>query len=333
MSKNKKGKGSFMKNSILKLTCIVLITIFTVALMPIAVRAANNTDGILLEKADGSKIIYVKDMKNTEFKYAFSDNEDSSGATFITASKDTNDEYVATMEKDATAKYLFVQTEGGTNTIEIAKQKTISEDEIKNVEKLTKIIGVKTTETDSAVSKDGDKTITTINGKIVITDEGTYQYQIFEVVDKNSSTKTPNETAVHLYNQLSKLENADGMYNKLLAEITIRDDYKILINNAKWEDAKKNEIPQPKDSQKDEVFVVIIREAKDGKEVRKDVQFMTTSRQDAEGVEKTSKEVTKKIKLPVTGENLALYIVFGVIILAIIILIVKMRKTKQDEEK
>ena len=333
MSKNKKGKGSFMKKSILKLTCIILITIFTVALMPIAVRAASDMDGVILEKADGSKIIYVKDMKNTEFKYAFSDSEDSSGATFLTASKDTNDEYVATMEKNEKAKYMFVQIEENTSIIELAKQKNINENEIKEIEKLTKIIGVETTGTDSVVSKDGDKTITTINGKIVITDEGTYQYQIFEVVDKNSSTKTPNETAVHLYNQLSKLENADGMYNKLLAEITIRDDYKKLIDNAKWEDAKKNEIPQPKDSQIDEVFVVIIREVKDGKEVRKDVQFMTTARQDAEGVEKTSKEVTKKTKLPVTGENLALYIVFGVIILAIIILIVKMRKTKQDEEK
>ena len=322
-----------MKNSILKLTCIVLITIFTVALMPVAVRAASNTDGIILEKADGSKIIYVKDMKTTEFKYAFSNSDDSTGATFLTAAKDTNDEYVAFMEKDATAKYLFVQTEGGINTIELAKQKSISENEINKIEKLTKIIGVKTTETDTNISKDGDKTITTTNGKIVVTDKGNYQYQIFEVVDKNSSTKTPNEIAVDLYNQLSKLENADGMYNKLLAEIAIRDDYKKLIDNAKWVDAKKNKIPQPKDSQIDEAFVVIIREVKDGKEVRKDVQFMTTARQDDADVEKTPKKVKKQTRLPVTGENLALYIVFGVIILAIIILIVKMRKTKQDEEK
>jgi len=322
-----------MKNSILKLTCIVLITIFTVALMPVAVRAASNTDGIILEKADGSKIIYVKDMKTTEFKYAFSNSDDSTGATFLTAAKDTNDEYVAFMEKDATAKYMFVQVEGNTNTIELAKQKSISEDEIKEVEKLTKIIGVKTTEKDSAVSKNGDTTVTTVNGKIIVTDEGTYQYQIFEVVDNNSSTKTPNETAVDLYSQLSKLENANGMYNKLLAEIAIRDDYKKLIDNAEWEDAKKNEIPQPGNSQNDEVFVVIIREVKDGKEVRKDVQFMTTARQDDADVEKTPKEVKKQTRLPVTGENLALYIVFGVIILAIIILIVKMRKAKQDEEK
>ena len=322
-----------MKKSIFKLTCIMLIAILALTVMPMTVRAANNTEGIILEKADGSKIIYVKDMKATEFKYAFSDTDDSSGATFITSSKDTNGEYVAFMEKETSAKYMFVQVEESTNTIELSKQKNITESEIKEVEKLTKIIGVETTETDSAVSKDGDTTITTTNGKIVVTDEGTYQYQIIEVVDNNTSTKTLDKTAVDLYNQLSKLENAEGMYNKLLAEITIRDDYKKLIDNAKWQDAKNNTIPQPSDSQKDEVFVVLIQEVKDGKTVRTDVQFMTTARKDDKGVEKTSKEVTKKTKLPVTGENLALYVVFGVIILAIIILIVKMRKAKQDEEK
>ncbi len=322
-----------MKKSVLKLTSLLLITIFAISIIPIAVRASSNTDGIILEKANGEKIIYVKDMKTTEFKYAFSDSEDSTGATFVTASKDTNNEFVAFMEKGTSAKFMFVQVEGKTNTIELAKQKSITEEEIKEVDKLTKIIGVETTETDSVVAKDGDKTITTTNGKIVVKDEGTYQYQIFEVVDTNSTTNTPNETAVDLYNQLAKLENADGMYNKLIAEIAIRDNFKDLIEKAEWKEAEKNEIPQPRDSQKDEVFVVIIREVKDGKTARKDVQFMTTGRKDDEGVEKTSKEITKKTKLPVTGENLALYIVFGVIILAIIILIVKMRKANKDEKK
>ena len=110
------------------------------------------------------------------------------------------------MEKDATAKYMFVQVEENTNTIELAKQKSISEDEIKEVEKLTKIIGVDTTKNDSSKTQNGDTTVKTVNGKIIVTDEGTYQYQIFEVVDNNSSTKTPNETAVDLYSQLSKLE-------------------------------------------------------------------------------------------------------------------------------
>ena len=60
---------------------------------------------------------------------------------------------------------------------------------------------------------------------------------------------------------------------------------------------------------------------------------MTSSRADDKGVEKSEKQVEKKKKLPITGENLALYVIFGIIILAIIVLIVRMNKAKKDEEK
>ena len=158
------------------------------------------------------------------------------------------------------------------------------------------------------------------------------------MLDKNNSTKKLNETAVELYAQLSKLSDATKMYDKLLAEITIRDDLKKLLEDAKWEDAKKGkEIPQPEDSQEGEKFVVLIQEIKDGDTVRTDVQFMTCGREDDEGVEKTEKQekkvIEKKTALPVTGENLALYIIFGIIILAIIILIIRMRKSKQNEKE
>ena len=321
-----------MKKSSLKLTCIILIAILTLAVMPMGVRAADEAEGVILEKAD-EKIVYVKDMKSTEYKYAFSDNEtDASSATYVTATKDSNEEYVASLEKDKTYKYMFIQQEGTSKTLDLSTFKNITENEIKKVEKLTKSIKVKTSESDSSVSKDGDKTITKVTGKIVISDDGNYQYQLIEVVDKNDSSETIDETALELYNELAKLEKAENMYEKLLSEITIKEDYNKLIDNAKWKDAKKKEIPQPEDSQKGEVFIALIREVKDGETVRTDIQIMTCGRADDEGVEETEKQVEKKTKLPVTGENLALYIIFGIIILAIIILIIRMRKTKKDEE-
>ena len=321
-----------MKNLVLKLTSIIIIAVLALTVMPMAVRAANDAEGVILEKAD-EKIVYLKDMKNTEYKYAFSDNEaDASSATYITATKDSNGEYVASFEKEKTYKYMFVQQEGSSKTLELDTFKSITDDEIKKVEKLTKNIKVSTSESDSSVSKDGDTTITKVTGKIVVSDDGKYQYQLLEVIDKNSSSKEINQTALDLYNQLTSLEKADNMHDKLLAETAIRDDYKKLIDDAKWTDAKKKEIPQPEDSQKGEVYVALIREVKDGETVKTDIQIMTCGRADDEGVEETEKQVEKKTKLPVTGENLALYIIFGIIILAIIILIIRMRKTKKDEE-
>ena len=326
-----------MKNSILKLTSMILIILLALSIMPTAVRAADNTEGVILEKTDGEKVIYIKNMDATEFKYAFSNDDNESSVAYVTALKDSNNEYVALLEKDQTYNYMFIKNGENTSKIELDTLEKITEEEIKEVEKLTTIINVSTDESESKVSNNDGTTVTTTTGKIVIKDKGDYQYQLLEVVDKNGSTKTLNETAVELYNQLSKLNNASKMYDKLIAEVKIRDDFEKLLKDAEWEDAENSEILQPKDSQEGEKFVVLIREVDGEDTVREDVQFMTCGRKDDEGVEVTEKETTKKVEkktaLPVTGENLALYVVFGIIILAIIILVIRMKKAKNNEEE
>ena len=326
-----------MKNSILKLTSIILIILLALSIMPTAVRAADNTEGVILEKTDGEKVIYIKDMDATEFKYAFSNDDNESSVAYVTALKDSNNEYVALLEKDETYNYMFIKDGENISKIELNTTEKITEEEIKEVEELTTIINVSTDESESKVSNNDGTTVTTTTGKIVIKDKGDYQYQLLEVVDKNGSTKTLNETAVELYNQISELNNASKMYDKLLAEVKIRNDFKKLLKDAKWENAENNEILQPKDSQEGEKFVVLIREVDGDDTIREDVQFMTCGRKDDEGVEVTEKETTKKVEkktaLPVTGENLALYIVFGIIILAIIILVIRMKKAKNNEEE
>ena len=326
-----------MKNSILKLTSMILIILLALSIMPTAVRAADNTEGVILEKTDGEKVVYIKDMDATEFKYAFSNDDNESSVTYVTALKDSNNEYVALLEKDQTYNYMFIKNGENTSKIELDTLEKITEEEIKEVEKLTTIINVSTDESESKVSNNDGTTVTTTTGKIVIKDKGDYQYQLLEVVDKNGSTKTLNETAVELYNQLSELNNASKMYDKLIAEVKIRDDFEKLLKDAEWEDAENSEIIQPKDSQEGEKFVVLIREVDGDDTVREDVQFMTCGRKDDEGVEVTEKETTKKVEkktaLPVTGENLVLYVVFGIIILAIIILVIRMKKAKNNEEE
>lgn len=325
-----------MKKSSLIQISIMLIVVLVLALIPTFVRATD-INGIILLKTDGEKVIYIKDMENTEYKYAFSDNNDATSATYLTATKDSNDEFVAFIEKGQTYKYMFVKNGENIDTVELSTLKSITEQEIKDVEKLTKIIGVNTEESTVKVSQDKGTTVTKTRGKIVITDEGDYQYQLIEVLDKNNSTSNLNETAVELYNQLSALENANKMYDKLLAEITIRDNYKKLLDEANWKDATNKEILQPEDSQEGEKFVVLIRQVENEDPVRNDVQFMTCGRADDEGVEVTEKQekktVEKKTALPVTGENLALYIIFGIIILAIIVLIVRMQKSKEKGKR
>ena len=110
-----------MRNSVLKLTSVILIAIFIFAITPMAVMAAS-TDAIVLEKTSGDKIVYVKGMDQTEFKYAFSNNEsDASSAAFITAIKDSNGEYVASLAAGKTYEYMFIKNGESTETVKLSE--------------------------------------------------------------------------------------------------------------------------------------------------------------------------------------------------------------------
>ena len=329
-----------MKNSSFKLMSAILI-IFAIIILPIVVKAVDEANGIILEKSVNEKLIYVKDMENTEFKYAFSNGDDATSAMYVTATKDSNGKYVAILDDGNSYKNMFVMVGDDTSkasTVNLENAKSIKAGEVEEVEKLTKIIDVKTDESETSFENNDGTVVTTTIGKIVVTDEGKYQYQLIEVVDKNSSTKKLNKTAVELYNQLDTLKNADTMYDKLTAEITIRDNYKKLLNDAEWKDAKnEKEILEPENSVKDEKFLVLIQEVdENGDTVRTDVQFMTCNREDDSGEGKTEtkeKKVEKKTKLPVTGESLAIYIALGVVVLAIIVLAIKMKKEKAQNNE
>ena len=328
-----------MKNSSFKVVGIILAIILAIAIMPSFVKAAEiNTNAVILEKASGEKIIYIKDLNSTEFKYAFSDSQDDSSLVYKTCLTDSNGEKVASLESGKTYKYMFITEEEKTSVIELDSLKSITEEEISNVEQLTKIISVKTDESksESSTAEDGT-TITKTRGKIVITEEGDYkyQYQLIEILDTNGSTETLNQTAVELYDELVVLENAETMYDKLVAEITIRDDYAELLENATWTDVKDMEILQPENSQKGEKFIVLIQKLQAGNVVESDIQFMTCDRADDADVEYTNTTITKTIEkktaLPITGENLALYIILAVIIVAIVIVAIRMRYLKGKE--
>lgn len=329
-----------MKKSKLRLVCMILTIIFVISIMPTFVRATDNIEAVILENANGEKIIYIKGMSSTEFKYAFSDDSEATDLMYTTSLKDTNGENVAIIESGETYKYMFLVQQDKTDIIELTSLEVITNKEIEKIETLTKTISVVTDDSTSETSTTEDgTTVMTTTGKIVIQDKGKYQYQLIEILDKNESTKKVNETAVELYNKLTELEKTNTMYEKLMIEITIRDDYNTLIEQADWEDVEEMTILQSQDAQKGEKYIVLIQKIEDGESGINDMQIMTCDRADDADVEYTNKTeikvVEKKTALPVTGENLALYIVLGVIILAIIILVIRMKyvKGKQNEDK
>lgn len=325
-----------MKNLKFKVMGIIIMLTVIISVMPSFVRAAQtDLEAVILEKTSGDKIIYIKDMNSIDFKYAFSDNENEENPEYKSCLQESNGENVALLENGKTYKYMFIAVEGKNSVVDLSTLKKITEEEINKIESLTKRIPVDTTGSVSFSSKKEDGTaVTTTQGKITIKDEKDflYKYQLIEILDKNNTITIPNTTAVELYEQLTNFEKATKMYDKMLIQITIRDDYQSLIENAKWEEAKNMEIMQPRDSQKGEKYIVIIQKISNENVVNEDVQFMTCDREDDEDVEYTNTVVTKtiekKIALPVTGEAIALYIALGVILFAIVGVGIRMKYVK-----
>ena len=329
-----------MKNGNLKMVCIMLIAVLMISIIPSFVRADEEKNAVVLEKSNGDKIIYIEGLETTDFKFAFSDDKNDANPSYQSSMTDSDGKNVAFLSNSQTYKYMFIAEQNKTSVIEFNTLKSITEDEIEEINTLTERIKVETGSSTSNSSKKEDGTVvTTTQGKIKIVNEENYDYNysLIEIVDKNGTVTTPNQTAVELCEQLTTIKNSKTTYEKLISAMKIRDDFNLLIQNAKWNKVENGEIMQPEDSQQAEKFVVLIEKTV-GREKIYDVQFMTCGRQDAEGVENTNtvqtKTVEKKTMLPITGENVILYIALGLILIAIIAVLVRMKQLKgKNNEK
>lgn len=325
-----------MKNVNLKMMCIMLIAILMISIIPSFVRADGEKNAVVLEKNNGDKIIYVEGLETTDFKFAFSDDKNDANPSYQSSMTDSDGKNVAFLSNSQTYKYMFIAEQNKTSVVEFNTLKSITEKEIEEINTLTERIKVETGSSISNSSKKEDGTVvTTTRGKIKIVDEGNYNYSLIEIVDKNGTVTTPNQKAVELYEQLTTIKNAKTTYEKLISAIKIRDDFNLLIQNADWKEVKNAEIIQPEDSEQNEKFIVLIEKTV-GREKIYDVQFMTCERQDAEGIENTNtvqtKTVEKKTMLPITGENVILYIALGLILIAIIVVSVRMKQLKGKKQ-
>lgn len=318
-----------MKKSKLKTLGIILaIIMLSFTLMPICSNAdEEKLEVIAFEKANEDMIFYIKGYESTDFKYAFSDTEETPTTGFVTCITDSKGENVAYLAKGKTYKYMFIADKTGIHSTNIS---TIKQNEIEEIEELTKIIPVDTKQTESSTKTEGDTTITTTTGKIVITENGDFKYQLIKIADENKD-------AVELYNELQKLSTQTSGYEKLLLEMNIRDNYKKMLENAIWSNVEEKTIHQPENSLNGEKYLVLMQKVENNEIEKSDLQIMTCLREDDKGknqIEETAK-VEKKTKLPITGENLAMYIALGIIIIAIIAVVVRMYifKNKKNEEK
>lgn len=334
-----------MKNFKAKLTgAIVLFMI--IMLVPMIVLAVTNENVQIISNTDeqGNKeyIVYIQELMQTNFASAVSNSETTpeQDLNFVTA-RDGEGNYVADLKNVVTEgpTYLYVKyNQDGqekTDVIELDLSKALDKTDMEYVENTTKRIGTETVsdlvEIDEEI--DGVQTTLTVGGlKITDTDNATYQYQLMKVNEGTSYSRL-----VELANELNS-ENYDqkDMYSKIQLTSEFYTLYNQLIERATWEAVVNNEIRQPSDAVDGDQYVVLIRKTAEDGTVTTDAKLMVSQINPYEEVEPERQEkrvVQETAKLPITGDSIVLFVALAVVVIALIIVFVRMKKLNKKEDK
>lgn len=337
-----------MKKFKTKFTGAIVLAILLI-IVPVIVLAVTK-DGIqIISKttdADNKEyLIYIKELQNTDFLYAISDSDKTAEANleFVTSATDGEKNNVAIIEnseKLSEDTYLYIRyDEAGKTKTEIVKidfTDTLDENDIKYLENTTKRIDTEITE--DIVSKketvDGvEKTITVGGLKINENTEGaTYYYELVKATENEEYQKL-----IDLANELNEESyNSKDMYTKMQVINEFNTLYNKLIKDANWKEVIDKEIRQPENAVEGDKYVVLIKKVEEDGTETTDVKLMTSKINTFEEKEPERKETVKvqeTTKLPITGDNIILFVILAIVVLALVIVFIRMKKLNKKEEK
>ena len=335
-----------MKSFKAKLTGAIVLFIILM-LVPMIVLAVTNEENIQIisntdEQGDTEYIVYIQDLMGTNFASAVSnvDNAPEQDLNFVTA-RDGDKNYVAQIKADAVTgdtTYLYVKynqdNQEKTDVIKLDLSKALDKTDMEYVKNTTNRIGTETVENLEEVNEEinGVRTTLTVGGlKITDTDNATYEYQLTKVTDN-----TPYSRLVELADELnSDNYNQKDMYSKIQLTSEFYTLYNQLMEGATWTAVTDNEIRQPSDAIKGDQYVVLIRKTAEDGTVTTDAKLMVsdlTPYERREDVEET-RTVQETAKLPITGDSIVLFVALAVVVIALIIVFVRMKKLNKKEDK
>ena len=345
---NKKG-GKDMKSKLAKRIMLIIgISIIMLTLIQ-TFSFATNEKIQMIKKSENEYMIYVSDLLKEKFEFAFSNSKEmnKNDLKFYNSAKDQleNGNDIAYIDAEIYEKYIkgkqniylwIKQNDAYKLESEVINiEEVLTEEEIQDLNNVTKKIKVSFGEKELPEEiKDGVK-ITRKIGTINITDNKDSKYSYILMKSENG---TDVEKLITLAENINKLENKN-IYEKLSLYNEFKVTYNKLqpaIKDKKWTNVKNGIIEQPKDAKgneerKDQYLVWIKQENKDNEII--DVQIMTCKNKEIPKYEDKKEIVKKTTKLPITGDNIALFVIAGIILSLIIILVVLKLKNKKKENK
>ena len=335
-----------MKKFKAKLTgAIVLFIMFM--LVPMIVLAVTNENVQIISKTTDEQgkeyIVYIQELMQTNFASAVSNSENTpeQDLNFVTA-QDGEGNYVAQFDANAVTgetTYLYIkynqENEEKTDVLQLDLSKALDKTDMEYVENTTKRIGTKVVENLVEVDEEinGVQTKLTVGGlQITDTDNATYEYQLMKVNEGTSYSRL-----VELVDELnSENYNQKDMYSKIQLTSEFYTLYNQLIERATWEAVSNNEIRQPSDAVEGDQYVVFIRKTAEDGTVTTDAKLMLSQITPYEEVEPAREEqvaVQRTSRLPITGDSIVLFVALAMIVIALIIVFIRMKKLNKKEDK
>lgn len=344
-----------MSKYITKIFFVFSIVLF-ITIVPLITYATNEDVSIVSSTIDDNGqekmefLIYIKDYTKNKFKYAFSNEEQPEviDLNYINSITDNLGNQVAllnaeTYEELSNEKiYMWVKDENGDeiiNGIQLDLSGTLSKEEMQTVETITKRIEVEIADTKEKVDatepisqKEVDGVTENVKvGYIKITDneDAQYYYRLIKTTESMDFEKL-----MELAKEINKTYEKLDMYEKIKISKEFYELYTKLVEKTNWEEVENMTINQPEESVEDDEYVVFIKKVEGENEIV-DVQFLTSYDDYKENVIKEQIVTQETTKLPITYDNIILLIIaFAIIVLALVIIFIRIRKlSKRNENK
>lgn len=342
-----------LKKIRIKIISFIILTVLMAIIQPLQLKAVNEKMSVVNTK-DDEYIIYIKDYTDKKFKYAFTNNENPGkmDLIYINSISDLNGNQAALMDVHTYDKikgqpiYIWVKDEEENvilDGVEVDFENVLTTKDIKEIENITKRISVEISEskdnTDSTIPVreeeiEGVKE-TAKAGYIKITDSknAKYYYQSVKITDSEEYAKLM-ELAENLNNKYDEM----NIYEKVQEDEEFYRIYSKLINKANWEKVNNMEIKEPESTEQnngvgDKYIVFLKKVAKDG-DTTVDAQFLQEYYDYQPNLVKEQIQTKETSKLPITYDSIALIVILAIVVIAMIIVFIRMKKlNKKDANK
>lgn len=313
-----------MKRLTYKIIVVTMIMLMLLPMMGTKILANANEEVLSIKKDETTYFLYIKEVLNSEFEFAFSKENNGTNLDYISSIDDNQGNNIAYVDEtlkstyfNQNITYLWVKENSQIilNGVQVNLGTSKTEEQLQSIKNITNKITVNSNADEDKIKINGDTSKKYYYEMYAVASSEDYQ-RLLELVEEVSkyTDDTNTYTKIETYGELYDL------YNKLLTD----------VSNSKWIEATNLEIDKPYDAKENQKYILWLKDENG----QIDFQVLTAYKKEVTNTEEKNVTVEVKSKLPVTyDETIALCVVLAVIIIAIIVMLLVRRKISSTNKR